>query len=186
MERTFTPFAKIARLKKEATASEKLDGTCACVAVTDEGDIFAQSRNKIITPNDDNAGFAKWVDANKEALKEQLGPGTHFGEWWGQGIGRNYGLKEKRFSLFNTYRWHTESDDYRCIEAPLCFVVPTLAILEKFSTERIDELMEQLKEHGSYAADGYTSPEGLVVHHSASGTLFKCTFEFDSGKWSDK
>ena len=34
-----------------------------------------------------------------------LVPGRHFGEWWGSGIQRGYGLDEKTFSLFNAYRW---------------------------------------------------------------------------------
>lgn len=184
MERTFTPFAKIARLNKEITLTEKLDGSNAAIIVTDEGDIYAQSRNRIIVPGDDNFGFAKWVDENKDALKEQLGPGVHFGEWWGQGVGRTYGLKEKRFSLFNTSRWHTESEDYRCIEAPLCFVVPTLAVVERFCTVKIEEVMNELKEHGSYAATKFMNPEGIVIFHSASSALYKVTYEYDRGKFS--
>lgn len=187
MERIFTPFASIARLNKEITISEKLDGTNAAIVITDEGDIYAQSRNKIITPNDDNFGFANWVEKNKEELKVQLGPGVHFGEWWGQGVGRKYGLTEKRFSLFNAKRWTSDPEnDYRCVEAPLCHVVPILAIVEKFCTQTIQEVMEKLKENGSYAAKGFNNPEGVVVYHAASNSLFKVTFEYDGGKFTKK
>jgi hypothetical protein len=48
-----------------------------------------------------------------------LGPGRHFGEWWGAGIQRRYGLTEKRFSLFNVTRWGEA-------RPACCHVVPTL------------------------------------------------------------
>ena len=80
--------------------------------------VFAGSRNRWISPQDDNYGFAKWVATNKDDLA-RLGPGLHVGEWWGQGIQRNYGLKEKRFSLFNVAKW----DEAR---PKCCGVVPTI------------------------------------------------------------
>ena len=51
-------------------------------------------------------GFARWVETNRERLITLLGPGLHFGEWWGSGIQRGYGLTkgDKRFSLFNVER----------------------------------------------------------------------------------
>lgn len=115
MEREFIYFGKVSRLKREVVISEKLDGTNAAIIIRDN-DLYCQSRNKVIDPTCDNAGFANWVHAHKQELIEQLGPGCHFGEWWGSGIQRGYGLKEKRFSLFNTHYWHGDSDaDYRCI-----------------------------------------------------------------------
>ena len=69
--------------------------------------VYAQSRTRIITPQNDNMGFARWVAENAEVL-QLLGPGLHFGEWWGKGIQRGYGLEEKRFSLFNVARWRHE------------------------------------------------------------------------------
>lgn len=184
MERTFEPFAKIARLKREVIVTEKIDGTNSAIVITLDGDIYAQSRNKIITPKDDNAGFANWVESNKVELARQLGPGTHFGEWWGGSIGRGYGIKEKRFSLFNTHIWHTETEDCRCIEAPLCYVVPVLAVINKFSTEEIDQVMNNLKKTGSIAACGFADPEGIVIFHSQNQALYKLTFEHDNGKWN--
>lgn len=181
---TFEAFPKIARLKREVIVSEKIDGTNAAIIVADDLEVHCQSRTKIITPQSDNAGFANWVKKNEKELAAQLGPGIHFGEWWGAGIGRGYGLKEKRFSLFNTHQWHTESEDCRCVEAPLCYVVPVLAVIPKFSTEVVDEVMAKLKETGSVAARGYDNPEGVVVLHTGNLSLFKVTFEYDEGKWS--
>lgn len=174
----FAGFNKISRLNREVWVTEKLDGTNAQIVVSDDGTtLWAGSRNKWITPEDDNAGFAKWVEANKEELLK-LGPGQHFGEWWGAGIGRKYGLKEKRFSLFNTSRWGNPDTRPKC-----CGVVPVLwtgkllemdlrAILHKLSTE------------GSVAAPGFMNPEGVVLYHVAADALFKFTLDGnDESKW---
>jgi len=176
----FQEFPKIARLKREAIITEKIDGANCAIVINDDGQVLCQSRTKFISPNDDYKGFANWVEKNKEALVEQLGYGIHYGEWWGAGLGRGYGLNEKRFSLFNTHVWHTETEDCRCIEAPLCFVVTVLARLDKFSTEQVDEVMENLRLTGSIAAPGFMNPEGVVVFHSQNQALFKVTFEYDA------
>src|SRR5882762_4949927 len=55
--------------------------------------VYAQSRKRIITPEQDNFGFARWVYDNAETLVHDLGEGLHFGEWWGSGIQRGYGLE---------------------------------------------------------------------------------------------
>src|ERR1700740_1924838 len=68
--------------------------------------VVAQSRNRIILPESDNQGFAKWVKENASTLVEVLGEGTHFGEWYGVGIqGNPHQITGKRFALFNTHRW---------------------------------------------------------------------------------
>lgn len=112
-EIVFEPFPKLARLNRTIYVTEKLDGTNAAIGIHEDGTIYAQSRKRLIRVGDDNAGFAAWVDENKDQLSATLGPGLHFGEWWGSGIQRGYGLPkgEKRFSLFNTGRWHTEKCD---------------------------------------------------------------------------
>ena len=101
----FAPMPKIARLNREIIITEKIDGTNASVHIVPDFEtgackVLAASRTRWITPQNDNLGFAAWVEANREGLL-QLGPGHHFGEWWGRGINRNYGLTERRFSLFN-------------------------------------------------------------------------------------
>ena len=100
----FIEFPKIARLARECIVTEKIDGTNGVICITEDGDLFAGSRSQWITPAQDNYGFAKWVEGNKAELLK-LGPGYHYGEWWGQGIQRNYSLREKRWSLFNVSRW---------------------------------------------------------------------------------
>ena len=94
----FVGFPKLTRLSKGAIITEKLDGTNAQILIMPDGLVVAGSRNRYLTVDDDNFGFAKWVKANEEELRAGLGVGRHFGEWWGLGIQRGYGLQEKRFS----------------------------------------------------------------------------------------
>jgi hypothetical protein len=167
----FQPFSKIPRLSRECTVTEKLDGTSATIFIDDSGEIFCGSRNRWITPADDNYGFARWAEGNRDELLK-LGPGWTRGEWWGQGIQRNYGEKSKHFSLFNTARW-TEQNSPLC-----CRVVPVLYQGE-FNTNIVEGLVLQLRANGSVAAPGFLDPEGVVVFHSASGQLFKKTVRND-------
>lgn len=191
---TFTAFPKMARLTRDCRILEKLDGTNAQVLIYDPeiygsaedpnsytsakdstGKVWfikAGSRNRFVTPQNDNYGFAGWVWRNAEELVG-LGEGRHFGEWWGNGIQRNYGLKEKRFSLFNTARW---SDD--AVRPACCHVVPVL-YRGVFDTAKIEEELEVLAKYGSVAAPSFMNPEGVIVYHEAAGIGFKKTIKDD-------
>ena len=170
----FQPWPSIARLSRDVVISEKIDGSNAQIHITDDGRVYAGSRTRWITPEDDNFGFAKWVKANEEGLKEELGFGTHFGEWYGSGIQRGYGLKEKKFALFNTHRW---------TDAPrtLCQVVPIL-YQGVFDTQIIDDVLESLRREGSRAVPGYLNAEGICIYHTASKTMYKKTLANDQHK----
>ncbi len=170
----FVGFPKIARLSRECIITEKIDGTNGQIFIGEEGEFLVGSRTQWITPEKDNFGFARWAYGNKEELMK-LGPGRHFGEWWGAGIQRGYGLKEKRFSLFNVTRW----SGMNAIDRPnCCFVVPILAS-GIFTTDIVDNTITMLKTHGSYAAEGFMKPEGIVVFHLAGNVGFKKTIEKD-------
>ena len=175
----FVGFPKMARFSREIIITEKIDGTNASILITEDMQIIAGSRTRWITPTDDNFGFAKWVDANKEELLK-LGPGHHFGEWWGSGIQRGYGLPkgEKRFSLFNTYRWNDDKLRPKC-----CSVVPTL-YKGDFNTISILSALNFLKCYGSIVAPEFLKPEGIIVWHSAANIGFKKTIENDNGKFN--
>ncbi len=168
----FKAFPKIPRLKRGIVITEKIDGTNAQVHISEDGTVLAGSRNRWITPDKDNYGFAAWVRDNAEDLSK-LGPGSHFGEWWGLGIQRGYGLTEKRFSLFNTGRWLTNEDRPKC-----CHVVPLIGVMD-FDTFKIQKAISDLEETGSLASPGFMKPEGIVIFVSASGSLFKQTIEKD-------
>lgn len=188
----FEGFGKISRLlSMPMLITEKIDGTNAQVFIEhranllpedvgfdlssnkeDEFALIAGSRNRYITPAADNHGFARWVQSNAEELLK-LGPGRHFGEWWGQGLPKNYGLKEKRFSLFNTGRWSNPETRPNC-----CLAVPVLHY-GQFSQNDIEQVKGKLKETGSAAVPGFMDPEGIVVFLPKANVLFKSTFEGD-------
>jgi hypothetical protein len=170
----FTAFPKIPRLRRDCIITEKIDGTNAAVGITEDGTVYAQSRKRVIKPEADNFGFAKWVAENASALVDTLGPGLHFGEWWGLGIQRGYGLDHKRFSLFNTHRW--ADADLSSVEGLSC--VPVLYD-GMFNSDDVECALEFLHTHGSQAAPGFMRPEGIIVFHVAANSMFKVTLEND-------
>lgn len=191
---TFEAWPKIPRLNREMIVTEKIDGTNAAViiergapadsqmgwiaGISHDGGFYkvgAQSRTRLITPQDDNYGFARWVEENAQALVETLGEGRHFGEWWGNGIQRGYGLPkgDKRFSLFNTSRWN----DADLSAVPGLGVVPVL-YRGVFSHDTITTIVGNLREYGSAVGQGYRA-EGVVVYLPAARQLFKVLVEND-------
>ena len=210
----FKPFPKVPRLSRQMVITEKLDGTNASVHIyrasspensIELGDkynaptaylgdydvgyvIFAASRTRVINPgkNTDNFGFAAWVKDNAAELVK-LGIGSHFGEWWGKGIQRGYGLNERRFSLFNTKRWSyhygefragAELDDGTTVAPSCCHVTPVI-YQGPFGSEFADHVLEDLANTGSLAAPGYDNPEGIIIYHTAANQMFKKTFKGD-------
>ena len=168
----FIEFPKIPRLSRECIITEKIDGTNAQVYITEDGDIHFGSRTRWITPEDDNYGFARWGMEHREELM-LLGPGRHFGEWWGQGIQRKYGIAEKRFSLFNVSRWNGE-------DRPSCCDVVPILYRGDFINDAVSAALEDLRTNGSKAAPGFMKPEGIVVYHTAGRVYFKKTIEKDA------
>jgi hypothetical protein len=198
----FQGFSKIARLRRDCVVTCKIDGTNACVVVPEDpaAPVLAQSRTRFITPANDNYGFAAWVRNHAEELR-QLGPGRHFGEWYGYGINRNYGLSVRRFALFNTSRWNErlwlhfeqerkerERDKYVPNEffkpPPCCSVVPVL-YFGRFDTRAIDTVLAELSVRGSSAVPGFTRPEGIVIYHIRANALFKQTIGNDGEKGTE-
>lgn len=182
----FVPFQKIPRWSNQhIVITEKIDGTNAQICVNEDCTEFrCGSRSRWITPDDDNYGFARWCENNREAVLS-LGKGQHFGEWYGNGIQRGYGLTQgnKRFVLFNTLRWGTPEQSERLSATPIG-VVPILYQGE-FSTKPIEECMVNLKLNGSSAEPGFMNPEGIVIYLPGSRSLFKLTYE-NMHKWESE
>lgn len=194
----FSAWPKSPRWFRDVTVTEKIDGSNAGVRilpVTEQSEISGpdsrffymngdgeeflvvpQSRKRIITPSEDNAGFAKWVEANAWHLIGTLGPGLHFGEWWGQGIQRRYDMDRKVFSLFNTAKWgdvlSVDPDDTGLAVVPVLYEGPLRAA-------SIDVILEGLAESGSHAAAGFMRPEGVCIFHHASRTIYKALIDGD-------
>jgi len=188
----FQEFPKIARFSREVIVTEKIDGTNACVFVGPDGEFLTGSRTRWITPEDDNYGFSRWAHEHKNELLT-LGPGRHFGEWWGGGCQRGYGLPkgEKRFSLFNVTRWclHGKTPqqiltaDSRIVQMqdvlPPCVGLVPVLWRGLFDELNIDDVLADLRDSGSRAAPGFMRPEGIVIFHVAGCVGFKKTLERD-------
>lgn len=201
----FEEFPKIPRFKREVVITEKVDGTNAQIAyfelttpelleqatadpfclqiihsAEDGGTskaLYVGSRQRWLRPEKglDNFGFAAWVMEHDSEL-QMLGPGRHFGEWYGCGIQRGYDLPDKRFALFNVARWNDANPN----RPPICDVVPVLGRGEALDD---DVIMRRLDASGSAIAPGFKSPEGIIVYHTASRQMYKRTFRDDGGKW---
>ncbi len=96
----------------------KLHGTNAAVQIHMDGTVTAQSRTNIITPENDNVGFARWVKNNEEAWRKTAAVYSMFtgdekpdhylnvifyGEWIGPGIQKGVAVSEipkKCFAVF--------------------------------------------------------------------------------------
>lgn len=178
----FRPFQKIARYSRECIITEKIDGTNGVIYIPEVGDMVdgiesvrAGSKSRWLTTekSGDNFGFCRWVTEHQEELAALLGPGYHYGEWWGKGIQRGYGLEEKRFTLFNPFRYE---------RLPLGGLVSTVPVLYvgPFHTREIVHTLHLLELSGSIVAPGFSKPEGIVIYHTASKTLLKKTIEGDA------
>ena len=146
--------------------------------------LFAASRNRWLTTGkqNDNHAFAYWVKEHGAELV-MLGEGRHFGEYYGKGIQRGYGLEEKRFALFNVSKWQNKGlifvDEKQNYPPSCCEVVPILYD-GVFCTEQINEILTHLEVQGSVAVPGFMKPEGICIYHTAAGQYFKKTIENDS------
>ena len=174
----FRSYGKTPRLRRQVLITEKIDGTNAAVVVTEDGRVAAQSRNRLITPENDNFGFAKWVARYSEQLADTLGEGYHYGEWWGSGIQRGYGLEkgEKRFSLFDVPRYANTLGGMEGV--PGLGLVPVVGggIL---SDDLVDWALDGLALHGSRVRPGFMHPEGIIVRHLDSRQHFKVLIDQD-------
>lgn len=91
-------------------AKVKLHGMNHAVQVHTNGNIVCQSRTIILTAKDDNAGFAKWVEGNKEPWLEAMGF-VVYGEWVGPGIQKGVALADLPRKVFAIFGARTISAD---------------------------------------------------------------------------
>lgn len=201
----FRSWGKTPRLFRDIVITEKIDGTNSAVIIQesdgyDEGalaqivvddvlyDVGAQSKNRLIYPGKttDNYNFAQWVEENAELLVRRLGPGRHFGEWWGKGIQKRYPDANYRvFSLFNTAR-HKDTFFYTENLNGMSAMVESVPVLYEgpFSETQIQKVAKELLLWGSVAAPLAPKPEGICIYHTQSKQVYKFTFDGqDRGKW---
>jgi hypothetical protein len=86
-------------------AKVKLHGTNAGVRIDPDGTVTALSRTSVITPDNDNAGFARWVARHESDFARLARNFTIvvFGEWCGPGIQKGVAVSKipgKVFAVF--------------------------------------------------------------------------------------
>lgn len=210
----FRAWTKIPRLNRNMQITEKVDGTNGCIVIvpgdyhpqTAATEVYAQSRKRILPPRPgagiepmgDNHGFSAWVYDNRDILIDLLGPGRHYGEWYGSGInGNRYGLDHKRFALFNPMAYGPENIVMESLIPVSDAFIHTVPLLYTgpFDTRLIDGQVKRLRREGSKLTDlphrgtcpgcgsahePYgTKAEGVIVWHEAARQLFKVTLEND-------
>lgn len=189
----FVKWEKIHRFHRDWEITEKVDGTNGILLWHDEyhpefclgvdsmlnvasGEetnlyLYAGSRTRWLTLTADNHGFAKWA-AEWAPFLAALGKGRHFGEWYGSGIQRGYGMSEKRFALFDVNKYGALP--------PGVDIVPLLGRPHGSEiNSAIVDYLAYLREEGSHASRGFDRPEGIVVRHTQSGDRFKVLLEGD-------
>lgn len=219
----FKSWGSTPRFHKGLHITEKIDGTNAGVSIQGfskgegkfdpgngrfvEGEtmdyvVRAQSRKRIITPDNDNYDFAKWVWENAEGLANILGFGYHYGEWYGEGIQKNpLAVQGRRFALFNTWHWAAKGN----VERLRGSGIPGLTHVPVLHDETRDgpadymtipAIIKGLQAGGS-RADGYKTlpnaykmdfyvegPEGIIVWQRETKQRYKILLhEDDKHKW---
>jgi hypothetical protein len=122
------------------TGSVKLHGTNAAIVYhARNGAITCQSRERIITPESDNAGFAQFADEHKDELREWLTPLSFtflgdaiavFGEWAGPKVQPGVAvsdLSKKQFFVFDI-RVLTGDDSVKLTPAQIKQIVADAAL----------------------------------------------------------
>lgn len=198
----FEPWPKTLHVDKvmgNVIVTEKIDGTNACIVFQDDGYMFTQSRNRIITPDQDNQGFAKWAYRNQKNLFYIFGPGRHYGEWWGKKIGRTYNMQHNVFSVFNNGRFYrTDGNDMdsmstRAQEGPLFDQVSAVPLIYTgvYGSEQMVEKVFEFETGKSKAAAEFGvefyDPEGVCYYFRNFDRVAKLVFAHPGKhKWEVK
>ena len=186
----FKPYLHVERLDTDETQNlldnafvlvlPKIDGTNACIWMESDGTIHTGCRTREITPNNDNAGFATWLESSDgleaRLLKEHLhNHPTHiiYGEWMGDGKRFIGAIKDYTdaahahlfiFDIFDTKR--REYLPYMELKQTLQqaglvnWMIPAIAILDHPSH---DDILSVAKSNKWLLAAGTDHPgEGVV------------------------
>lgn len=93
------------------TGTVKLHGTNAAIGYSKQDGLWCQSRERILSIEKDNAGFAFWVESHKEYFEKTLNIDAFFaydaiivyGEWAGGNIQKGVGVAELEKSFYPFY-----------------------------------------------------------------------------------
>ena len=216
-EMDFKSFRKIPALHSSSLRiriTQKIHGTNGQLLIwkDKEGEMHlkAGSRNRWLTPEDDNYGFAKWAHTHKYFLIEFLGCGRHYGEWAGKGVNKGEGLSEKRFFLFNRdlmeknffdkHELYKKCRDVGVAQVPILYDVNVQASdrgKDQYDFWTVHMAIEaalcRLKINGSRIkwTDRDCPPEGIVIEIYDEKRInppifFKKTFSQEESPWEGK
>ena len=112
------------------TGTVKLHGTNAAIGYSKQDGLWCQSRERILSIEKDNAGFAFWAESNKEYWTDILGslvspPFDYdtvmvYGEWAGGNIQKGVGLSETNKAFYPFYLEYTiEGEVVKKVTTPL-------------------------------------------------------------------
>lgn len=150
----------------------KLDGTNASVWLGDDGTIQCGSRNRLLSVENDNAGFCAWAQQNDELKKvfESFPNVRLYGEWLVPHAIKHYRDDAwRRFYVFDVTGINEDgSESYATWEEYSLFIgesfdidlVPCIAIVENGSKEQFYNL---LKSNTYLMKDGMGPGEGIVI-----------------------
>jgi hypothetical protein len=179
----------------------KLHGSNGAIGIDDDGNVWTQSRNRILTPEDDNAGFARFVsDLDDEVFNLMKAHGiVIYGEWCGGSIQKKVALNKlpKMFVIFavkglTIEGWTTESFSQMISDSDLTVLnANNIYLINQFPVYEIEidfnhpelvqnELVEITSKVGDCCPVGWT----LGVEGTGEGVVWKCMDgNFDSSRF---
>lgn len=133
----------------------KLHGTNAAIQICGDGTVLAQSRTSIIEPTNDNCGFARWVESQKDEWTK-IHSNTPidiivFGEWCGPGIQKGVAVSEIPKKIFAVFAIVLKTGD------DVTFVCEPVQIKSMLNRQTINDL---------YVLPWYRSPDELFDFES--------------------
>lgn len=201
----FKPWPKIPRHNREVLITEKIDGSNGQIRFTEilegvnEEEADGCIRGVVLHPHDrghtvmhvgsrkrwihpgkqtDNFGFAGWAAERAQELYDLLGPGGHYGEWYGKGIQRGYGLDERRFALFNSVAYKDAPRPDGVDVVPILYYGPLSSPTDATSGDP-NWWADVLRQQGSFLVPYFMRPEGVIWYHKAGGFSTKVLLEGD-------
>lgn len=139
----------------------KIHGTNAGVTVSNTEEVFYQSRNRLLSLDNDNAGFCEFASSRKDIFVDlyrtfnwfdlfgvEVRYVTFFGEWCGGNIQKGVGVSgmDKTFILFGVGGSYFEDGEIKTLHRKIYSDYPEMGILniDNFQTFEIDlDIMSQ-------------------------------------------
>ena len=171
----FHPYMHIERLGTDevegilnghVVVTTKLDGSNFCVYISNDK-LKVGSRKRLITPEDDNQGCAKWVYAqdNYKAYLEKHPNHVLYGEYLIKNHIKDYDITAYKkgyiFDAFDveTKKWLPYEEYTKMLEEFNIEYIPAIAILDNPSEQDIYDLLDKT----TYLHDGKIG-EGICLH----------------------